>query len=238
MANTLQNAIVRTAGDTIGTSGATRIAVDAVKVWTAIKRHLPGEWLVMKQGELEHYEGKHTRWIRVERKADGLRLTIDSSTNYGREPAIRVSMGSYSYPSGSQLDERWCRERAGVKDKVTARMSIDNATPERIAKAIVRRVIKPAELVLPHILKCIADDQARLNKRAAAIAALRKAGQRVWEREPMRPGSEARVEWGSNSADIQSDGGLRLSHVYIAPSDAVRFAEFMRTVKRDDREDV
>src|SRR5688572_29987431 len=106
-ATTLAHAIVRTP-DTHGRSD--RINVDMLRVFAALRPHLPGLWDITKQGEIELHDGKACRWLRIVRKADGLCLNLDASTDYNREAAIRVSMGSYSYPSGSSIDVRWCRE--------------------------------------------------------------------------------------------------------------------------------
>lgn len=214
-------------------SKAPRVHVDVAKVVAALLATQLEGWKIIRQdNECGRWDGGVCSYVNLERD-DGLRLHINASTNYGREAAISVSMGNYSTATEPNVDLRWYTEKAlGVKEHgPKARMNIAKLTPDKLAKAIVRRVIVPAEKVFALIVERQNQDRKQLDKKQTTMAALRKLeGVKV---EHAEWNKTDHVSAGDMRATVQADGSLRIEHFYVNAEDAVAFCKAVRGFKRN-----
>jgi hypothetical protein len=133
--------------DKVGFGNCKSVHVDVSVICAKLAPLLPGTWTVIREGERSPYSGNVLDWLYVERKEDGLRLAVDSSTNYHREAAIKISLARYQDCTGSSVDIRYLKGGQFKIETPSARVSLKR-TPAIIAKDIIRRVINPALPIL------------------------------------------------------------------------------------------
>lgn len=167
--------------------------VDAWRVACILVKHLPGQWKVITERKVDLGD-KYQGHCDVER-AGGLKLHIQSSTGYGKEYAIRVSLGWYGDALGHHIDTRYLVEGARGSAAPDARCNVEKRGPKAIAADITRRVIKPCEPYYAAILKRQQESKETQDARAAFVAKV--AG---------IPGVKVREHWNNKKASIIETG--------------------------------
>jgi hypothetical protein len=213
--------------------------VDVVAIFEKIRAHLPGEWSVVKEpNERSDYEGRTRHYCEIERKKDGLKLYLTASTNYGREYALKVSLGHYENARGEPIDVRYLHHGMGPDAKrfesPDARMSLSKKTPKQVAKDIERRVIEPALPILALIRKRQGEAQEAENKRKATVKLLRELGAIVHDRNGNEKDPYISLK-GGPTINVSLDGSVRVEHFYLNADQVKSFVQwFDKHGKRDE----
>lgn len=175
----LEHAITRWEYNSYGDRKEPRTTIHIDKVAAELIKHLPGEWTIAHASIDDCEVNKPVSNVALVR-ADGLPIYIHrhrrNGEPWGNGTSIRIAATDYTLPNGERLDLRYMLGRPYGSGNPDCTADITKQSAATIAKAIVRKVITPAEPGVAAYRERLAAHHAATNARDSNKAAAEKLG--------------------------------------------------------------